>query len=75
MIHDLKCLPEYFERLLDGSKTFEVRRNDRGIQLGDELLIREWEPGTTYVGCPVHATEAAVPGRVRAVHMPGRRPR
>lgn len=48
VIHDIKCWPQYFERLLDGSKTFEVRKNDRGYQAGDRLRIREWEPGSTY---------------------------
>lgn len=44
MIHELKCHPQYFARLADGSKTFEIRRNDRGYQAGDELLLRIWDP-------------------------------
>lgn len=44
MLHELKCHPQYFERLVDGSKTFEVRRDDRGYQAGDVLRIREWVP-------------------------------
>lgn len=43
--HELKCWPHYFERLLDGTKTFEVRHNDRGFRGGDVLWLREWEPG------------------------------
>jgi hypothetical protein len=42
--HDLKCWPGYFEALMDGSKTFEVRRDDRKFAVGDELLLREWNP-------------------------------
>lgn len=43
--HELKCWPNYFERILDGTKTFEVRRDDRGFKTGDSLWLREWEPG------------------------------
>ena len=44
MIHELKTWPAYFERVVDGSKTFEVRKDDRGYQSGDELVLREWDP-------------------------------
>lgn len=47
MIHELKVWPDYFARLADGSKTFEVRKDDRGFQAGDELLLREWDPATS----------------------------
>ena len=44
MEHELKCWPEYFEKVLDLSKTFEVRKDDRGYQTGDWLIMREWDP-------------------------------
>lgn len=44
MIHELKIWPQYFCRVLDGSKTFEVRNNDRGFQCGDTVLLREYDP-------------------------------
>lgn len=44
MLHELKTHPVYFERLEDGSKTFEIRRNDRGFQTGDTLQLREYDP-------------------------------
>lgn len=42
--HDLKCWPEFFRALWNGSKTAEIRRNDRGYQAGDVLHMREWIP-------------------------------
>jgi len=42
--HNLKTWPQYFERVLDGSKTFEVRNNDRDFQTGDILILLEYDP-------------------------------
>lgn len=44
MKHTLKIWPQYYSRVADGSKTFEVRNNDRGFQPGDEVVLREWNP-------------------------------
>jgi hypothetical protein len=42
--HNLKVWPEFFHALADGSKTFEVRKNDRGFAVGDTLWLNEWIP-------------------------------
>jgi hypothetical protein len=44
MERDLKVWPEFFEKLKSGAKTFELRKNDRGYEVGDTLLLREWNP-------------------------------
>lgn len=44
MIHELKIHPQYYCRVADGSKTFEVRNNDRGFQNGDTVILKEWNP-------------------------------
>lgn len=42
MIHALKQAPEYFEAVLNGRKTFEVRQNDRDYREGDLLALNEY---------------------------------
>ena len=44
MNHDLKIWPKFYQRVKDGSKTFEVRNNDRSFQMGDTVTLREWDP-------------------------------
>lgn len=44
MIHELKCWPKYFRDVWTGRKNFEVRKNDRNFQVGDSLLLMEWNP-------------------------------
>ncbi len=38
-VHYLKCDEPWFTDLFEMRKTFEVRRNDRGFQVGDVLQI------------------------------------
>jgi hypothetical protein len=46
MEHNLKTCPEFFDAVLKGDKTFEVRLNDRGFRVGDNLVLKEWLPNT-----------------------------
>ncbi|GAY70610.1 hypothetical protein FMV2238Y02_03340 [Streptococcus canis] len=46
--HMLKCYPQYFKAVKDGTKPFECRYNDRDFKVGDELLLREYEPQKGY---------------------------
>lgn len=47
--HDLKCWPPFFQAVVDGTKTFELRKDDRHYRVGDILLLREWEPVGTAI--------------------------
>lgn len=40
--HILKCYPEYFAAVKNGSKNFECRYNDRNFQVGDQLRLMEY---------------------------------
>lgn len=42
--HTLDIYPEYFARIESGQKTFELRKNDRDFQVGDEIIFDEWDP-------------------------------
>ena len=42
--HTLKTWPEYFQAVARGAKTFEIRKNDRNFQVGDELELVEYDP-------------------------------
>ena len=48
-VHELKIQPEYYEAVVSGEKTFEVRKNDRGFITGDLLVLKEWN-GETFTG-------------------------
>lgn len=48
MEHKLKIHPQYYCRVADGSKTFEIRNNDRGFQPGDTIYLGYFNPEVTY---------------------------
>ena len=50
MIHELKCIPEYFEAVSSGDKTFEVRKNDRPFAASDFIALNEYGTDTGYTG-------------------------
>ncbi|HTT74233.1 MAG TPA: DUF3850 domain-containing protein [Thermoplasmata archaeon] len=41
--HRLKCWPGHFEPLLVGAKRWEIRKNDRGFNVGDVLILSEFQ--------------------------------
>ena len=43
MLHELKIYPKYFQETIEGNKPFEIRKNDRHFQVGDVLLLKEWD--------------------------------
>lgn len=47
--HALKILPEFFA-VVGREKTFEVRKDDRGFQVGDTLWLQEWTEADGYTG-------------------------
>ena len=37
-----KILPEYFNAVQEYRKNFELRKDEDNIQVGDELILEEW---------------------------------
>lgn len=58
--HTLKCWPQYFDAMASGLKNFEVRKDDRGFQKGDLVVLQRTRPETLhqvdydYHGKPKH---------------------
>jgi hypothetical protein len=43
MEHNVKSWPQFFERILSGEKTHELRRNDREYCVGDLVRLQEYD--------------------------------
>jgi hypothetical protein len=52
--HVLKCRQPFYDAIVDGRKTFEVRKNDRGFAVGDVLQLHEI---ATHPPSPYHVGE------------------
>ena len=51
MTHCLKTLPEIFIVMKNGYKSFDIRRNDRNIKIGDRVIFQEYDSESkTYTG-------------------------
>jgi hypothetical protein len=44
--HELKIWPVHFKNVMSGTKTFEIRKNDRAFQKGDAVVLKEYRPDT-----------------------------
>ena len=47
--HELKILPQFYNGVASHRKTFEIRKDDRDYQVGDRILLREFD-GEDYTG-------------------------
>ena len=52
--HILKCWPNSYDAIAAGVKCFEWRRDDRGYEVGDVLVLRKWDPGPSSSGYGTH---------------------
>ena len=44
-----KILTKYFEEVIHDKKKFEIRKDEDDLQIGDVLILREWD-GEKYTG-------------------------
>lgn len=45
-IHNKKLIQPYFDSVWNGNKTFEIRKNDCDYQIGDFLILCEFDKKT-----------------------------
>lgn len=60
-VHKLKIERKYFQEVASGSKTFEIRKNDRNFKKGDSVRLNEIVNGD-YTGQVIAATVGYVCG-------------
>lgn len=64
MCHELKIDPVYFRDLELGSKTFEIRKDDRPFRVNDMLLLQSFDrEANEYTGSMVFASVTGIFGR------------
>lgn len=71
--HRLKVFIKYADAIMNGTKTFEIRKNDRGYEVGDKIVfdvvtnegyaVGEAE-GTRSTGRPIESTTSSTTSRV-----------
>lgn len=50
-VHSLKTHSEPFIAVRQGTKSFEIRKDDRGFEVGDLIVLLEYEPsGDRFTG-------------------------
>lgn len=49
-VHILKCWPKFFQPLLDGKKTFDLRTNERDYVSGELVVLTEYDELYGYSG-------------------------
>ena len=45
-----KIIPQYFKEVCAENKRFELRKDEDDVQVGDEMILEEWDPDKGYTG-------------------------
>ena len=48
MEHELKIKEKFFWPIVSGRKTFEIRKDDRGFKMGDDLILNPFDADPVY---------------------------
>lgn len=49
--HELKVHPQFWEALKSNAKPFEVRRDDRKYRIGDQCVLKLYDPSVGFIAC------------------------
>lgn len=73
MDHDmvLRTWPGYFRSIWRGQKRAELRKNDRGFQVGDRVLLIEFDPNTGRQPSPSRDILVVITHLIRAEGIEG----
>jgi hypothetical protein len=56
--HEIKILRQHYNNVKAGTKTFEIRNNDRAFQKGDLVTLKAFDPASDrnpgYLSCYYH---------------------
>lgn len=71
--HDmvLRTWPGYFRSIWRGQKRAEIRKNDRNFQVGDRVLLIEFDPILGYQPSPSRDILVEITHLLRADGIPG----
>lgn len=67
----LKTWPKFFDAVSKGTKTFELRRDDRSYAVGDIVDLREWDPETEQYTGRAAIRDVVYVLRASDITMPG----
>ncbi|PIN74354.1 hypothetical protein COV20_00325 [Candidatus Woesearchaeota archaeon CG10_big_fil_rev_8_21_14_0_10_45_16] len=65
-----KIWPQYFEKVLSGDKTFEIRLADWECRPGETLILREWDPDTKQYTGRVLEKKVGYVARIKPTMLP-----
>lgn len=68
MIHRLKCVAPLFADVVSGAKNFEVRLDDRGFAVGDQIDLMECDERGQETG---RSFKVVISYILRALEIPG----
>ena len=65
-----KILPQYFEKILSGEKTFELRLADWNCNERDVLILKEWNPESKEYTGRVIEKKVGYVARIKPFQLP-----
>ena len=74
MTHELRLWPQFRLALLDRSKRYELRKDDRGFAVEDTLVLETWDPTTGDYVKWLNPLYFRVTSILRSGEMPGLEP-
>ncbi len=49
-VHTVKVWPQFYKSVESGERSFDIRKDDRGYEVGDNLVLHEYDPEEGFTG-------------------------